>query len=589
MNFSAKEKLFDVNSSSSSQKSRLVFRCFLFCAFFLVFVLPNLIFSGEFFFSTLHLMKWAATLAPLAILGAATGFQVLRNGTERTDFRLDGFAVVWLALLLYMTVQPFWAPPRSTVTFFQEWFFFGSLWLAYTLASLLADGKLVRALLWGALLNAAVSVLFAELQMRGLNGPFPFILPTPGNYIANTGQQNMFALWMAISGLGGIFLFFSTTGPRRFFANTSIVLLLVVVFWGLISSTSRSGILSLTAGFLVLSIFSLRLEGRRNLLKASCVLLLFAAVLTANVSWNPSTGAALTSKMENLIENPLSFAHRDSIWATSWTMFARNPIKGVGLGQYKWHYIDAQNQMLHRWPHLKWQYTHWAHNEFLQWMAEGGVVGAALMFFLWLWWGWGALRAFVKKTPLSPEAVWGSALAALFLVNALWTRPFHRIENAVWLALAFAVTNRELLPPLLPTPPPEQFKRGGRLLGGVVCLVSLIGLLYLGNGIYGDRLLRLSTMEGRDAAEIASLLDRAYRSPMVRDIAEKQRAYFRIHLGEAANDAEMLAGGLNDLIAYFEKQPHVQELNFLRGWAGRLNDQQFRDYMESFQPPASAE
>jgi hypothetical protein len=245
--------------------------------------------------------------------------------------------------------------------------------------------------------------------------------------------------------------------------------------------------------------------------------------------------------------------------------------------------------MLRRWPHLKWQYTHWAHNEFLQWMAEGGVAGAALMFFLWLWWGWGALRTFVKKTQLSPEAVWGSALATLFFVNALWTRPFHRIENAVWLALAFAVTNRELLPPLLPTPPPERFERGGRLLGGVVCLVSLIGLLYLGNGIYGDRLLRLSTMEGRDAEEIASLLDRAYRSPMVRDIAEKQRAYFRIHLGEAANDAEMLAGGLNDLIAYFQKQPHVQELHFLRGWAGRLNDKQFRDYMESFQPPASAD
>jgi len=182
---------------SSVRTDSLAPRPLFLCAFLTSFVLPNLIFSGEYFFSTLHLMKWAATLAPLAILGAAAGFRVLRFGTERTGFRLDGFAVIWLALLLYVTVQPFWAPPRSTVTFFQEWFFFGSLWLAYTLASLLADGKVVRALLWGALLNAAASVLFAELQIRGLNGPYPFILPTPGNYTANTGQQNMFALWMA--------------------------------------------------------------------------------------------------------------------------------------------------------------------------------------------------------------------------------------------------------------------------------------------------------------------------------------------------------------------------------------------------------
>lgn len=559
------------------------------CAFFVSFVLPNLVFSGTFFFSTLHLMKWTATLAPLAVLGAVAGFRALRYGTERTGFRLDGFAVVWLALLLYLTVQPLWAPPRSTVTFFQEWFFFGSLWLVYALASLLADRGLVRALLWGALLNAALSVLFAELQIRGLNGPYSFILPTPGNYIANTGQQNMFAMWMAMSGLGGVFLLFSTEGARRHVLNALLTGLLAAVFWGLIASTSRSGILSLAAGFSVLSLFRLRLEGRKAGGKILLVLLLFSSALAGNLLTNEKTGAALTSKMADMVERPLSFAHRDSIWATSWTMFARAPVKGVGLGQYKWHYIDAQNQMLRRWPHLKWQYTHWAHNEFLQWMAEGGVAGAALMFFLWLWWGWGALRAFVKKTPLSPEAVWGSALAALFLVNALWTRPFHRIENAVWLAFAFAVTNRELLPPLLPTPPPERFERGGRLLGGVVCLVSLIGLLYLGNGIYGDRLLRLSTMEGRDAEEIASLLDRAYRSPMVRDEAEKRIAYLRVNLGEATNDAEMLAGGLNDLIAYFEKQPHVQELHFLRGWAGRLNDKQFRDYMESFQPPASAD
>ena len=53
----------------------------------------------------------------------------------------------------------------------------------------------------------------------------------------------------------------------------------------------------------------------------------------------------------------------------------------------------------------------------------------------------------------------------------------------------------------------------------------------------------------------------------------------------------MLADALNDLIAYFEKQPHVQELSFLRQWAGKLDDPDFRKYMESFvyQPPLSAD
>ncbi|PKL02449.1 MAG: hypothetical protein CVV55_04375, partial [Synergistetes bacterium HGW-Synergistetes-2] len=56
-------------------------RALLVCAFFLSFTAPNLIFSGEFFFSTLHLMKWAAAMIPLTLLGLWAGFRVLRRGT----------------------------------------------------------------------------------------------------------------------------------------------------------------------------------------------------------------------------------------------------------------------------------------------------------------------------------------------------------------------------------------------------------------------------------------------------------------------------------------------------------------------------
>ena len=571
------------SQSRGEDGSFFVSRILPFTMFFLSFSLPNLVFSGSYFFSTLHLMKWVATLAPIALLGVVHGFRTARLGAERTGFRLDGFAFVWLMLLLYVTAQPLWTDVRSMVTFAQEWFFFASLWLVYVLASYMADERLLRALLWGALLNAAISVLFAELQMRGLNGPYPFVMPTPGNYIANTGQQNMFALWMAIGGLGGAFLLLSTDRARKKpLLNGTIFALLGVVFRGLITSTSRSGILALAVGYAVLAVFYLRLEGRRMRAKVLFVPLLFAAVLAMNVSMNDNTAQALTNKLEDVIERPLSIAHRDSIWATSWTMFSARPWRGTGLGQFKWNYMDAQVEMLHRWPHLKWQYTHWAHNEFLQWMAEAGVVGAALMFFLWIWWGWGAMSAFVRKTRLSPGAVWGSALVSLFFFNALWTRPFHRIENAVWLALAFAATNREVLPPLFPALSAERFSRSLRVAGGVICVTSLVGLIYLGNGVYGDRMLRLAAGVRGDAAAMQNYLTRAYNSPMVRDEAEMQLAYLLVHLGDHLQDPELTADGLNALIAFFEKQPDVQELSFLRRWVPRLNNEGFKRYVESF-------
>lgn len=552
---------------------------------FVSLVLPNLVFSGPYFFSTLHLMKWAVALVPVALCGLLAGLSVTVRGTVRSAFTIDGFAVIWLLLLLYVTAQPFWSGLRSPETFFQEWFFFASLWLVYILSSRLAGGGLLRLLLWGCLVNCAVSVVFAELQVRDIeNLPF-FILPTPGYYIANTGQQNMFALWLALGGLNGTFLCFSSEKTGRI-VRALLVPLLAVTFWGLISTTSRSGILAFFTGFAVLSCYYLRNLGRKNLKKVLAVAFLFCAVLGLNLVLNEGRWGILMYKMEDVLENPLSIANRDSIWATSWTMYAERPLRGVGLGQYKWHYLDAQREMLKRWPGMKWQYTHWAHNEFLQWFAETGTAGGLLMVFLWGWWAVSAFSAFLRKKIHSPEAYWGSAMVALFLFNALWTRPFHRIENVLWLSLAFALANREMLLPLFDAPPPEDFRKGGRLIGGVTAAVCLVGLVYFGSGVRGDRMLRLAS-DAADPVVRERYLAGALSSPMVRDLAEKERAYFLVSLGQERKDPEVVSEGLNGLMAYFGKQPHVRELNYLREWSRRLENVPLYDEFSSYGGPVS--
>ncbi|NLB83605.1 MAG: O-antigen ligase family protein [Synergistaceae bacterium] len=548
--------------------------------FFLAFVLPNLIFSGPWFYSTLHLMKWAVVFFPLAIAGMAAGYVILRRGTKATGFRLDGFAVLWLFLLLYVTMQPFWSGLRSPVTFFSEWFFFAGLWLIYVLVSSMEREGFLPPLLWGSLANCALSVLFAELQVRGLSDPFFFILPTPGHYIANTGQQNMFSLWLAIGGLNGAALMLR--GERRNLKGFLLMLLLTVNFWGLISTTSRSGILAFASGFFALAALTLRNRAGRWGRRLLAVFLLFIAVFGMNIFLNEGRWGILLYKMDDIVKNPLSIANRDSIWATSWTMFTERPLRGVGLGQYKWHYLDAQREMLKRWPHLKWQYTHWAHNEFLQWFAESGLIGGIIFLFLWLWWGISALGVFLKKKALSPEALWGSAMICLFLFNALWTRPFHRIENVLWLSLAFAVTNREVLFPLFLSPSPEEFEKGGRLLGGVMCLVSLLGIIYLGSGMGGDRQLRLASNPELSGEERLLFIEKASRNPMITELAEQQRAYALIALGQEQKSPELVSEGLNELMVFFTKQPHVKELGYLTGWSKKLENeplyQEFRSY-----------
>ena len=54
---------------------------------FISLTLPNLVFSGPFFFSTLHLMKWAAALIPLAMGGILTTTADYRVGAAG-DYKL---------------------------------------------------------------------------------------------------------------------------------------------------------------------------------------------------------------------------------------------------------------------------------------------------------------------------------------------------------------------------------------------------------------------------------------------------------------------------------------------------------------------
>ncbi len=569
--------------------------------FFTAFAIPNLVFSGGYFFDALHLMKWVFTFGPVALLGGLAGFRLLRFGAERTAFRLDAFSVVWLALLVYMTAQPSWAVVRSWPTLCREWFALASLWLTYVLAINLADRGLVRALLWGALVNAAVNVLFAELQIRGLEASLPFVYPSGANYIGNTGQQNMFAFWMALAGLGGATLLLEAPPAReRPVLNVALAALLFTVFWGLVFSTSRSGMLSLLVGLAVMAAMLLRTGGRRHLPRIACTALLFMLAFGVILGMGSKQSAAILSKAEDMVTNPLSIANRDSIWATSWTMFKGEPWRGAGLGQFKWHYIDAVNEMLKTRPHFRIHYTHWAHNEFLQWMAEAGIVGAALMFSLWIWWGLSAWRAFYNRKPISPEAIWGSAVAACFLFNALWTRPFHRVENVIWLALAFAVTNREIMAGVPSSRTTERrrdlaFARarriGYRLLGAAICAVSVMGLLFLADGVRGNMLLyRAGGREGGSVTATTELYRVAHGSLMVRDTVEREVGYFSVEVGEATDNPRMIADGLNVLTDYFVHQPHPQDLYFLLNWARKIGKPEYLEFIESFiyRQPADA-
>jgi len=547
-------------------------RFYVFICFFVSLALPNIVFSGDFWFQTLHLMKWTCAAVPIAILCIVVGYRLFKWGPERLRFSLDPFGALWLALVLLVSLQPLFLPIKSPSTFVREWFTFSLLWAAYLLFYHSFRRKYLMPILWGASANAALNVVFAELQLSGLNGPFPFIVPASGNYIGNTGQQNMLALWVACGLLGGIYVFLKILDLRgeiskRFYR--SIFALNLVLFlvnsWGLWSSTSRSGLLALASGSLALLFLTKRSFNRRSFMCVVLCCLMFLCMSVPVYYINKERLELLSHKVSEV-----GLASRKSIWTTSLTMFLQKPLSGVGLGHFKWNYLEAQRLMFERFPDMEWKYTLWAHNEVFQWLCETGIVGGAFLIGMAAWWLHNIHRAVKDDRGISLEAIWAVGMLFLFWVDAQWTRPLHRIEDALWMSLAFALANKELLPRSAPW---ANVNRLGlfRLFGLGMAVVAIFGLLFLADGLAGDRALALAT-ETSDFELKKEHLEKALRSPMVSDLAERQLAYLLIEAAEITKSEDDMGKAIATMRNYFYKEPQARDLKKLLELYARIDD-----------------
>lgn len=618
--------------------------------------LPNLIYSGVSFADTLHILKWTVTGVPVAIAVFIAGFRLMRYGRERIAFRIDMFAVIWAVILAYCAIQPLWVKISSPTGYVLEMVCFVTVWAFYVLsAASFPDWGLRPVLLLGNL-NAALNVMFAELQIRGmnnlafLNGTFlsdlqdfrNIILPTPGNYIGNTAQQNMFGLWTAVAVLGAVYLFvydawknddsehgkkiwlpslcialavvfirLAVTESNIIFAvlaglmipgafilawrfgndkhvyySVVIALLASVNFWGLMNSTSRSGTLALILGLIVMLIIAAWKFSRNYVLRFGAILLVLVSVFWASL-YSPRS-AEIVNKTADIIQHAEDIGNRRGIWMTSYAMLLEHP-QGVGIGQYKWHYLEGQRagfRMVYE-DWYKWQYTHWAHNEFLQFFCEGGYIGGILLIFMWFVCFIPAVIELFRRERMSVNinAVWSLGLIALITFCAIFTRPFHRIENMVWITLAFAISNREFFD----SGQKFEILKGDTLrefIGVALMAASVAGCVYISSGIYGNYLLR-KALSTQNQGEQIYLLEEADKHPIVREETQRNIGHHYIQIGEQNNDPEALAKGFNTLWDAFHREPHSEDINKLLEFSQKYQiEYALRELSSYFRPGA---
>ncbi len=200
---------------------------------------------------------------------------------------------------------------------------------------------------------------------------------------------------------------FSMFGGRRAVAWISRAVLPVLVL-GILLTKSRGGILGLGGGGLAVGLlhyFPLRpdMSGRRTTVLAITLFLLVILGLAGFYGW---------FQLSELLPIPaphpgtLSIRTRLSIWSSTLEMFLSRPIAGWGWGTFHHIYPSFKEAgVWYRVPH--------AHNEFLQLLAEGGVVGFLLILISLIL----TLRELGVKYAASPGSI--SGLLALGAIGSL--------------------------------------------------------------------------------------------------------------------------------------------------------------------------
>jgi O-antigen ligase len=225
-------------------------------------------------------------------------------------------------------------------------------------------------------------------------------------------------------------------------ALTLLILAATVAVASLLLSGSRGGLIVLSAETVIA--MALRRWGARRAEGRSLVTAVAAIILAAVLlfSW-VDTGWA--SKRLGLVVNAGAPAlgewagFRKSLTLDSLRIFRAHPVLGVGLGSFETAYPGYQS-----FPSDLW--IDYAHNDYVQAIAETGLVGALLIL--------SALALFLRiafgdlRHRLRPEGGWirlGAAIGCCgLLVHSFFDFNLHIPANAAWFAvLAGMATTQE--------------------------------------------------------------------------------------------------------------------------------------------------
>lgn len=305
------------------------------------------------------------------------GFQFTVSRTELWVIGSLGLFVAW------MWLSTLWAAHSEAAV--QQSF----QWTAYLIFTALmmravAYPRLVRGCLIS--LGLVVLILGASCVIESWFGA----VATDGNLRANAKpifrSSGGFGEIMAIAApLFGAFALYL----RRLRPALLCGAIAVLAWLGVMQALQRAPLIGGIVGLLIVfsgACFKSNYQ-TRNLLRAGLLLAALIAVTALQTVPSPLTNqdpATISRLQQGIAQGDRNTQVRLMLWSVTWEMFRAHPLYGVGANNYESNYPKARAEFSARYPDSdlvlidEEKRTVYAHNEYLQMLAELGSIGFAL-------------------------------------------------------------------------------------------------------------------------------------------------------------------------------------------------------------------
>ncbi|WP_379552907.1 O-antigen ligase family protein [Qipengyuania sp. DGS5-3] len=344
--------------------------------------------------SALFLPKpdWARIRVPALFLICAASILLLQLVPLPPDLwqRLPDRAVYSDAAFLLGLEQP-WRPlsisPSSTMNALASLVVPATILILASYLSSEQQWRVVMVLLGMVVLGALIGLL----QFTGLRFSNPFLNATPGSVSGNLANRNHFGLFLAI-GCALSLVWSTRLEGQRAMSLIGLGICLLFVLLILVTGSRASLGLGLAAIIMGLIIARARIaEQLASISKAWRIGVLGAGAAGTGLVWLIIRSGRAAS-VDRALADEFSGDSRSELWQVVLMMTERYMPFGTGFGTFDRAFRLSEPDAM-----LRPQYYNQAHNDWLQAMLEGGLLGLGLVVGLVLWFVWRA------------ASIWGSA------------------------------------------------------------------------------------------------------------------------------------------------------------------------------------